>query len=183
MRLSMSNDFTDLVKLAGRSRWRTDLYCTTCGNTEFRTRLAALDNGFGGRLSDLLSNLDLDEYTALGKWLDCLRIAFVDLPFASQRDSVLTNWLPYARKNVRFADGILYYIIRYLHGDIRESWVSSCVDLALGSKDSSLVESLVWVLGSDLVRYPHLVDVAHDLTATSPRVQTALRKTGNLRSA
>ena len=132
------NEFTELVKPAGRSRWCTDLYCTTCGNTQFRTRLADIDNGFGGRLSDLLSNLELDEYTKLGKWLDCLRIAFVDLPFSPQRDGVLKNWLPYARTNVRFADGVLYYIIRYSHGDVRQSWITSCVDLALESKDPSL---------------------------------------------
>lgn len=175
------NEFTELVKLASKSRWCTSLYCTTCGNAEFRMRLGALDNGFGGPLADLLSNLDLDEYTALGKWLDCLRIAFVDLPFAPQRDGILKNWLPHARTNVRFADGVLYYIIPYISGDMRESWIASCIDLALGSRDASLVESLVWVLRSDLPRYPNLVDVAHDLTATSARVHTALRKTGNLR--
>src|SRR6266851_10190450 len=142
------NEFTELVKLAAKSRWCTDLYCTTCGNMEFRTRLAAMDNEFGGRMSNLLSALDLDEYTALGKWLSCLRIAFVDLPFSPQRDGILKNWLPYARTNVRFADGILYYLVRYLpRNEIRESWISSCADLAVESKDASLVESLVWVLG------------------------------------
>jgi hypothetical protein len=83
------NDFTELVKLASRSRWCTDLYCTTCGNSQFRARLATLDNGLGGRLSNPLSDLDLNEYIALGNWLDCLRIAFIHLPFAPQRDGAL----------------------------------------------------------------------------------------------
>lgn len=180
----MANEFAELVKLAVKSRWCTDLYCTTCGNRQFRDGLTQIDNGLGGHLADLLSNLDIDEYTRVGKWLDCLRIAFVDLPFAPQRDGVLKNWLSYARTNVRFADGILYYIVRYLPpDDIRQSWISSCVDLALESKDPSLVESLVWVLGPQLVRHPNLVDVAHGLTAASAKVQTALRKTGNFRLA
>lgn len=177
------NEFTELVKLAVASRWCTDLYCTTCGNMEFRTRLATLDNGLGGPLSNLLSNLDLDEFTRIGKWLDCLRIAFIHLPFAPQRDGLLKNWLPYARTNVRFADGVLYYIVRYTGGEVRESWVSSCVDLALESKDPSLVESLIWTLGSDLTHYPNLADIALTLVTASPKVQTALRKTGNLGSA
>lgn len=175
------NDFTELVKLATRSRWCTSLYCTTCGNMEFRTRLAALDNGLGGPLSNLLLNLDLDELTSAGAWLDCLRIAFIHLPFAPQRDGLLNCWLPYARTNVRFADGVLYYIIPHSRGEVRESWIGSCVDLALETKDASLVESLIWVLRSELPRYPKLVNEAHLLTQTSPKVQTALRKTGNLR--
>jgi hypothetical protein len=178
----MANEFTELVRLAGKSRWCTSLYCTTCGNGEFRSRLAALDNGFGGRLSNLLSELDLNEYTTLGDWLDCLRLAFIHLPFAPQRDAALKNWLPYARTNVRFADGVLFYIIRYVSGEIRESWIASCVDLAIESKDTSLIESLVWVVHSDLTRYPDLVDVAHNLAATSAKVRTALAKTGNLQS-
>jgi hypothetical protein len=129
-----------------------------------------------------LANLDLDEYTELGKWLDCLRIAFVDLPFAPQRVDALKHWLCYARTNVRFADGVLYYIVRYISGDARESWIASCVDLALESRDASLVESLIWVLHSDLAHYPKLFDAAHDLT-TSTMVRTALRKTGNLQQA
>jgi hypothetical protein len=177
------NDFTELVKLTTRSRWCISLYCTTCGNMEFRTRLAALDNGLGGPLSNLLASLDLDELTRTGAWLDCLRIAFMHLPFAPQRDGLLKAWQPYGRTNVRFADGVLYYIIPYSGDDVRESWIASCVDLALETKDASLVESLIWVLRSDLPRYQKLMNEAHLLTETSPKVQTALRKTGNLRLA
>ena len=178
----MTNDFVQLVKMAGNARWCTDIYCTTCGNRQINDALSGLDDGLGLRLADLLANLDLNEYTALRKWGDCLRIAFLHLPFPPQRDKVLNSWLPYVGANVRFADVVLYYLVRYVapRDDVRNAWISSCVDLAIGSKDASLVESLVWVLRSDLPRYPELLRVANDLRTTAPKVHTAMRKTGNL---
>ena len=181
-KLDMPNEFAELVKVAGSQRWCTDIYCTTCGNRQFFHALVQLDDGIGTRLTDLLANLDLGEYIRLRKWADCLRIAFLHLPFPPQRERVLNTWLPFADTNARFADEVLYYIVRHLptQNSVRNAWVSSCAELAIGSKDASLVESLVWVLGSDLRNYPDLLHVATDLRMTSPKVQTALRKTRNL---
>src|SRR5260370_41588267 len=137
-----TNEFAQLVKTAAASKWCTRIYCTTCGNGEFRKSVTAIGDGIGFRLADALADLDINEYTTLPNWDHCLRIAFLHLPFSPQREKVLNRWLPQIDLNIRFADTILFYIVRYLPLDdhVRGAWISSCARLALNSKDTSLIE-------------------------------------------
>src|SRR5947209_6249183 len=154
----MVNEFAQLVETAAASDWCTRIYCTTCGNGEFRKSVTAIGDGIGFGLSDALADLDISQYTTLRNWDDCIRIAFLHLPFPPQREKVLMRWLPQLDLNIRFADVVLFYVVRYLESDdpVRQAWISSCAKLAVKSNDTSLVESLVWVLGSQLLAFPEL---------------------------
>lgn len=178
----MANEFAQLVKTAETSKWCTRIYCTTCGNGEFRKSLTAMGDGIGFRLADALAGLDINEYTTLTNWDDCLRIAFLHLPFPPQREKVLNSWLPHIDLNIRFADVVLFYIVRYVPLDdvARRGWISSCANLAVNSKDASLVESLVWVLGRNVRTYPELLQVANHLSAISLNVHKAMVASGNM---
>src|SRR5688572_11933413 len=120
----MPNEFAQLVQKAAELNWCTRIYCTTCGNGEFRKSLTAMGDGIGFRLADALSALDINEYTRLKNWDDCLRIAFLHLPFPPQREKVLTRWLTQLDLNIRFADVVLFYVVRYLPSDenVRQGW-------------------------------------------------------------
>ncbi|MBC7929889.1 MAG: hypothetical protein H7Z38_04905 [Rubrivivax sp.] len=178
----MNNEFAQLVKKASELNWCTQIYCTTCANGEFRKDLKQLGGGNSFELAQVLADLDIDEYSWLRDWDDCLRIAFLHLPFPGQHEKILSSWIPKLNKNIRFADVVLFYIVRSLPFGIETSraWISACVNLAVNSKDESLVESLVWVLRSELPKYDGLIHTAKHLSATSFKVKRAMIKTDNL---
>lgn len=141
-----------------------------------------MGDSLGFRLADALASLDINEYTTLRNWEDCLRIAFLYLPFPPQRTKVLNSWLPKIDLNIRFADVVLFYIVQYLPSDdeARTAWISACVSLAVKSKDTSLVESLIWILGSNLRAQPELLRVANHLNRTSAALHKAMVAAGDL---
>jgi hypothetical protein len=178
----MNNEFAQLVKKASELNWCTQIYCTTCANGEFRKSLKQIGDGNSFELAQALADLNIDEYIRLRIWDDCLRIAFLHLPFPGQHEKILNSWIPKLDRNIRFADVVLFYIVRSLPfgKEVSRAWISACVDLAASFKDESLVESLIWVLRSDVAKHEELLRIAQNLSATSFKVKRALMDTSNL---
>src|SRR4051812_15682534 len=103
----MNNEFAHLVKKASELNWCTQIYCTTCANGEFRQSLKQIGGGDSFELAQALADLNIDEYTSLRNWDDCLRIAFLHLPFPGQHEKILNSWIPKLDRNIRFADVVL----------------------------------------------------------------------------
>jgi len=178
----MESVFAQLVEKAAELNWCARIYCTTCGSRDFRDALEQIagDGGFG--LVEPLSSLEVKSYVGLRDWDDCLRIAFLHLPFPGQRERVLTAWLENLGENIHFADVVLFYLVRALpsKSELRESWTSACASLACASKNESLIESLVWTLRSDVSNHADLFGLAQELSASSFKVRRALFETGAL---
>lgn len=178
----MSNPLLDLIREGTDRKWCMTPYCTTCGSRDYRSKLKELAGPLGGPLANALEEIDIDELTSISKWQDGLLIAIIDLPIAIKVDGVLKAWLPKAIENIRFADFVLFKIVRYLpgHSDTRREWINTCRSMAVNSKDCSLVESLILVLGQDAKSHPELLEIATELAKTSPQMRRILLNACNL---
>ena len=178
--LTTMNRFMSLLQLARRNRWCTKPYCTTCGASEFRAALRQL----GAELADDLADIDLGLLEGTPDWADALRLALDELQNADLKDRVLASWLPLIDEHVRLADLVLFYYVRRgalfapMSIEVLRLWLTKCIDLALLTKDESLVESLLYTLGAGYREYPALDVVARGLARDSRRVSLALQRQG-----
>ena len=172
----MENEYAKLVQKSAEMNWCVQIYCTTCGSMEFRQSLREISNNDYSKLVKLLSDLNIQEYTQLRNWDECLRLAFHDLPFSFLRAEVLSNWLLIINENIRFADWNLFYFVRYLskENNVRNEWISKCIVLAIKTQDESLIESLVWTLGSSVSEDKTLLELAKSKSASSTKIRNAL---------
>lgn len=110
-------------------------------------------------------------------WQDPLLVAVMDLPFSGQLDEVLEAWLPHLPVHTAFADFVLYRIVRRMSADnrVRARWVDGCRVLARDTRDFSLVESLILVLGPAALQDADLISVASEHAEHSAQMQRVLR--------
>ncbi len=67
--------------------------------------------------------------------------------------------------------GLAAYLVPWLV----ERWIDKGIELAITSRDYSLVESLVWRLSDGLDKYPELLKIATELHKTSPAIAKAMK--------
>lgn len=137
------------------------------------------ERDFCGTLIDDLCALDAVELTSYPIWLNCLRLYTHTIQSPGQYSILLRAWLPQMERSVRFADGVLFYIVRKIHEEFPEKklWVEKCVDLALRTADHSLVESLLLYLKGNVCRHPELVRRAEKIALVDRKVAKVLAKT------
>ena len=172
----MSNQFIELVRKATKLKWCMTPYCTTCGSQDYQQALMKIGGKLGGPLADELSSLDLKEITRVPGWRNALVIALIDIPL--QREVVLNAWIGKAQdSDIEFLDLVLYKIVRYLPADdmARNQWVSYCANLAIKTRNLSLVESLVFVLKNEILSMPDFLKVSSELAKSSEKIQKALQ--------
>jgi hypothetical protein len=99
-------------------------------------------------------------------------------------DRILTAWLPQLDRHIRLADLILFHYVRRgalfapMSVEVLQQWREKCVDLAVQTKDESLVESLICTLGK-YRNNPALDAVIRDLVNHGSRIViVALRRQG-----
>lgn len=125
------NRFLNILESARDSKWCMNLYCTTCGATEFRSAMKQLGDG----LADELASLDLSAFTEMLNWDETLRLVLDDIRKAELMDRVLTAWLPQLDRNIRVADLILFYYVRRgainapMSIEVLQRWREKCIDL------------------------------------------------------
>ncbi|MBA3632043.1 MAG: hypothetical protein H0W58_04410 [Acidobacteria bacterium] len=172
----MENQFAQLVQKSADLNWCVQIYCTTCGAMDFRNSLAEISQNDGSKLVEILSELDIEEFTQLQNWGECLRLAFYDLRFPFLQTEILTEWLPKINDNIRFTDWILFYVVRYLpdNNEVRNAWISKCADLAVESQDESSIESLIWTLRADLPKFKELSEIVKRLSSNSPKIKRTI---------
>ncbi|MFZ4858176.1 MAG: hypothetical protein ACOYL3_17445 [Desulfuromonadaceae bacterium] len=174
------NRFLKILESARDNKWCMNLYCTTCGATEFRSAMKQLGDG----LADELASLDLSVLTEMPNWDETIRLVLDDIRKAELMDRVLTAWLPQLDRNIRMADLILFYYVRRgainapMSIEVLQRWREKCVELAVQTGNESLVESLIYTLG-DFRKYPELDMAVQKLVARGARrVEAALRQQG-----
>lgn len=175
--------FIELIETAIKNRWCTSPYCTTCGCYEFRKALMDIsERDFCGTLIDDLCSLDVVELTSYPIWLNCLRLYTHTIQFPGQYPIFLRAWLPQMERSVRFADGVLYHVVRKLQEDFPEkrSWIEKCIDLALRTTDHSLIESLLLCLKGNVSEHPKLIRLAEKIAVVDKKVAKVLAKTKRL---
>lgn len=179
----MSNPLIDIMKEGNERQWCMRYHCTTCGAREYREKLKELGGPLGGPLADALSQIDIQELVAIPDWENGLLIAITDLPMMSMHvEKMLKAWIPQIPGNIYFADHILFYLVKYLPGGsrIKTDWINSSIAAAVETKDSSLTESLLFVLGNQAEDHSELITIAKEVAGYSPKVKRALRKKCNI---
>lgn len=171
------NPFLEIVRTARERNWCTKPGCTTCGAREYRDALAELSGPLGGGLVKALANLEPGDLAGMSGWQGPLLIAVGDLPFSTQINDVVEAWLPHLAADVAFADLVLYRIVRRLPAGnpLRAKWIEGCRALALETRDFSLVESLILVLGMDALLDADLISVASAHAEHSAQMRRVLR--------
>ncbi len=172
----MGNPFVSIVAEASTKNWCVKRYCTTCGSREYRVALAQLAGPLGGPLCDALCALSPDELTRLSRWDEALEVAIRDLPLGTQVETVLNAWLPQVGLKPGFDDVVLFRIVRSLRqgNPIRENWVRAAIPGAVNTKNHSLIETLVLVLGSGATAFPELIAAASELATNSKQMSRVL---------
>jgi hypothetical protein len=171
------NPFLEIVRTANELSWCTKPGCTTCGAREYRQALAALAGPLGAGLLSALVDIEPRDLAGMPNWQDPLLVAVMDLPFNGQVDDVLEVWLPHLAVDIAFADFVLFRIVRRMSPDnpVRARWIDGCRELALETRDFSLVESLILVLGSAALLDADLISVASEHAEHSAQMQRVLR--------
>lgn len=177
-----SNSFLDIVRKACVQNWCVQPYCTTCGAMNYRSALREVGGMLGDDLADALAEVNLDELTSLPKWEGALEIAVRDLPLPGQATSLLESWLERANQNLRFFDGVLYRLVRYLPKDhpVRIKWLIAGISLAVQTCDFSLVESLIPTLRQNSLQYDQLLAIAKSFAKESVQMRRVLRNACNI---
>jgi hypothetical protein len=175
----MQNPFLSIVREAADKKWCVQPYCTTCGARDYRAALSKLAGPLGGALCDALSQISVDDLIRVPRWDEALEVAIRDLPIGAQVDAVLKAWLPRVGSIPRFDDVVLFRIVRALPATsaTRDAWILAAVPVAVSSRDTSLVETLLLVLGLSANRFPDLVRVASELSNESKQMRRVLRNT------
>lgn len=167
--------FTALVRDAIVQNTCLNPSCTTCGSDVFRHSLRAL----GPRLQIILSEMSIEELVSIERWSGALRIAYRELSFDQQR-ALLTIWLARPELPTRFVNVVIFYFVRYLllSPELREEWIRRAIGLSVATRDHSLTESLVWVLGRKCDSFHNFLEVAQALRRSNGMIDRALRENG-----
>src|SRR5712691_7481520 len=153
----MDSQFIQAIRQAIANGWCVEPFCTTCGNMEYRKALDEIQE-----LTNDLAGLDTRDLVGVRNWSKCLCIGFLTQGFRINWNTVLRSWLPKIQGNVRFADHVLFSIIRYMQirTEAAQEWIGECIRLGIETEDPSLVESLIRVLGRNIAEYPQLLAIA-----------------------
>lgn len=176
------NPFLDILTIAVQNHWCVKPFCTTCGANEFRNSLQVLAHSSHNSLVEALSMLDINELRIFPDWDDALRIALGEIKNALDMDKVLKGWLPHLDANVVLADIVLFYFVRRgalrvpMSIEVLSEWLDACIALALRTYNESLLESLVYTLGSEIQDYKELWAAVVDISGKSRKIQLALQR-------
>jgi len=172
----MANPFIDIVRMAEKNKWCTTPYCTTCIAREYRQALKDLGGQLGGGLADALSELKPSEITHENNWQNALLTAIIDLPMSLQLEGILETWSEKMDEDINFTDFILFKIIRNISqkSKIWGKWINGCLSLALVTKNFSLIESLLLVMGRKAVEQNELIQIARDYAKSSRQMRRVL---------
>jgi hypothetical protein len=148
--------------------------CTTCGAGPYQ-ELMRQAAGSGAFLRDL-EKVDALVWQRFDEPRGAVAFALAALPGPEARASVLEAWLVRDLPSWLY-DSVAYDVLRTQ--DVlpltRERWVSMAEKLACVDRNESLVETLLWLLGSEAREREALMRLAEELAETNPRVRKALQ--------
>jgi hypothetical protein len=186
VRDSPSGLFLGLLAEAEQKEWCVRFFCTTCGARDFRTRLKNI--GPTALIEDLRKTNPYEILKHQG-WTDALRITEHDFGITMDWDSILQSWLSEIQRSesyeyITFLDYVLFHLLWHVprQAETYKQWLDACVAAAISSRDPSLLESLIRVLGTDTATYPKLLETALEIHPTYSWLHDALAESGYLPS-
>ena len=134
--------------------------------------------GWREHLADELLTLPISEFRKLKYREGHLRTAFFCLRDRDLQTLVLQRWLQTFGGDIRFADVVVFYLVKPAHvgTEVGDTWIQAATDLAEQSRDFSLVESLIWTLGRSASAHPRFWALAAELDQRSPSIKKALNE-------
>lgn len=179
MTMEKINPFMEILREAAKHKWCVKPSCTTCGALKFRSALRSIHGVVDNTLVDDLINIDVCELISFPNWDDAIEITIGTLSL-NQKIVLLESWLLHIAGSTLFFDTILYKIIRNLPEEypVRTQWIAKCIDLALETRNFSLVESLILTLRWKAVQYKEFITIANELAAESSQMQRVLKRYG-----
>jgi hypothetical protein len=177
------NSFTEILEYANQHDWCVKPYCTTCGAHEYRDSLHELSLETNNGLVVSLSMTDVSCLLKYSNWDDAVRIALMEIKSAENMDCVLKSWMSSIHKNIKLADIVLFYHVRRgavfapMSVEVHKDWTGKCVELAIRTKDESLLESLIYTLQKDVKEFEGLQLAIDAAIIGSRKIQLALQRT------
>lgn len=172
-----------LIDQARANRWCVKPDCTTCGAMEFRTELLRQLGQGEGEYCESLEAINLDELEKRPDWDRSIVITLGLLANGERKDRVLLAWLRQLDGHVRLADVVLFHLVR--RGSLAASispetcrlWLEKCIDLAHRTRDESLLESILYTIGDEYMKYPELRKSIEEAQVRSNKIRQAIQKT------
>lgn len=177
----------ELDKLVRRRALTFDcrkLYCTTCGGTasyvdkhmDLRTRAS---------LAKITKSAGLGDFSKFGIWHEYIRQSYSRQYYDAVETTFITIRAGLDFDDPRDIDNYLISMRRFYNNKNLDllSIIDLAIKLALETKDASLIETLILVLGEDVVHdHPSLVDLAILKTKDyEPLKKTLYNKLRNVR--
>lgn len=146
------------------------VFCTTCGGKVAVANKKLLD-GLGKTIEESMKDMRLGEFISLDEWAWYIFNRFPDLVFSiCERELTLID-----KSDARSIDRFIFYGREYFQGmNGYDQIIKKAIDVALKTKDGSLVETLIIVLGHELLKYEELKNVALSMKNKDVNVHRAL---------
>ena len=173
--------FVEIVNIAEKNRWCVQPFCTTCGSHEFRDELRKLSEDHEKGLVDALSAASVSALSTSLNWGDAVRLALGEINDAKDMDKVLKSWLPNLQSNIELADLVMFYFVKQgaifapMSVELLNKWGDACKELAIMTKNESLLESLIYSLGDRIEDDQELMKVIEATSIGSRKIQQAIK--------
>ena len=175
-----AHEFVNLIRRAIRDSQCKEFVCTTCGGQGggVRRALRAWRQADPIAMAEALARVDFSVLQQTSHGESCVLMALDELesltPNAS--DHVLLTWLRRPQLPLRLLDYVLFYFVRRLPEEaaIRIAWIKRCEEVAVLTENESLVESVVWVYGSNIPKESSLFECASRLAVNSTLIRKAV---------
>lgn len=165
----------EVLEKVRADRLCTKTGCTTCGAWPYRKLLREAAAGGDGFMAEL-SELTPDAWSECEEPRGAVAFALEALASPQARATVLEHWLERSPIPTWLYDSVVFDVLRRqaVAEPGRAKWLDAAVAAALQTHSSSLVESLLWLLGSAATDRSGLIDLAGQLTEANPNVGRAL---------
>ena len=146
----MVHSLSELLQCAAAERWTTDSRKADDEARPLRDALAELVTADAPRFVEDLCEVDPADLYLIEGWAGALFHAFALLE-PVQIQLVAERWHERFRADVRIVDWVLFQLVRTgrISPPLSTAWLNSASALALDTRDPSLVESLLYVLGPE----------------------------------
>jgi hypothetical protein len=173
----ISSTIADVIEQARRDHWCTKRHCATCEPTSWCSAVQELAQR-PERFARDLARLPVHAWYDLPELGGAIYHAFSVLPRRDLVDQVLQSWLTQLEGHVRIADAVTFYVIREgLSSErLRHEWLRRSESMAVETKDPSLLETLLYALGDEIVDHPQLLRAAELMRRGHAPLDRALKR-------
>ena len=170
-------DIQTLLKKAKDNKWCVEFVCTTCGSGDFRKEVDSILDYNSDVFLQSVYEFDFKNIENQHEFTKAIYRIFQELKWPGQRNSILEHWIERDDLPLRSADYFLYYIVRYTHNvDLKQRWITKCLNFAKTERDVSLTETLLDTLKQDSIKNSELISLATEVADTADKIRKLVQK-------